>query len=170
MNLGLAEQLVASDPDRAVELIAEARRATVGALDDIRMVMSGIAPPVLGDRGLVGAVQALALDLSVRTTVASRLPGRPPGPIESAVYLAVAECLANVVKHSGAAAAWVDLGAGDGLLRVAIGDDGTGGARRGGGSGLSGIERRLEVFDGIMEVHSPHGGPTEIVLEVPCEW
>jgi signal transduction histidine kinase len=169
MNLGLARQLAQRDPDAAAELIAEAQHSALTALDELRMVMSGIQPPVLSDRGLAGAVQALALDLSVPATVAADLPGRPAVPVESAAYLAVAECLANVVKHSQADRAWVALGYADGVLSATVGDDGVGGADISGGSGLAGVARRLEVFDGTIMVRSPAGGPTEVTMEIPCE-
>jgi len=169
MNLGLAEQLNQRDPGSATELIAEARLSALAALDELRTVMSGIQPPVLSDRGLAGAVQALALDLSVPTAVTAALPGRPAVPVESAVYLAVAECLANVVKHSQARHAWVTLSYAHGLLSATVGDDGAGGADLSRGSGLAGVARRLEVFDGTITVRSPAGGPTEVTMEVPCE-
>ena len=72
-------------------------------------MVRGIHPPVLADRGLGGAVEALALDMAIPVSVEVRLAGRPPAPVESAVYFAVAECLANVGKHSGAGNAWIAL-------------------------------------------------------------
>jgi signal transduction histidine kinase len=169
MNLGLAEQLNQRDPDAATELIAEARQSALTALEELRTVMTGIQPPVLSDRGLVGAVQALALDLSVPAAVSAALPGRPAAPVESALYLAVAECLANVVKHSHAARAWVRLGHAHGLLSATVGDDGVGGADMRRGTGLAGVARRLELFDGTITIDSPAGGPTEVTMEIPCE-
>ena len=95
-------------------------------------MVRGIHPPVLADRGLDGAVQALALDMAVPVEVDGRAAGRPPAPVESAVYFAVAECLANVGKHAGAQHAWVELSHdATGVLRVVVGDDGRG--RRGPG-------------------------------------
>jgi signal transduction histidine kinase len=89
--------------------------------------------------------------------------------VESAVYFTAAECLANVVKHSGATSAWVGLRHGDGLLSVTVGDNGQGGARLDGGTGLQGVARRLESFDGTLGLSSPPGGPTTVTMEVPCE-
>jgi signal transduction histidine kinase len=131
--------------------------------------MRGIQPPVLADRGLEGAIRALALDLAVQVTVSSEIPGRVPVPVESAAYFAVSECLANVVKHSGALQAMVDLGYRDGVLSVAVRDDGVGGASLAAGSGLRGVAHRLEVFDGTITLTSPAGGPTVVRMEVPCE-
>ncbi|MCA0291136.1 MAG: histidine kinase [Actinobacteria bacterium] len=170
MNLGMAADLVDRDPELARQLLQEARHATGAALGDLRSVVRGIHPPVLADRGLIGAVQALALDLPLPVTVDAALPGRPAAPVESAAYFAVAECLANVVKHAGAQTAWVVIAAPKNRLRLQVGDDGRGGVRLDRGTGLAGIARRLGAFDGTMDISSPDGGPTVVTMEVPCEW
>jgi signal transduction histidine kinase len=97
------------------------------------------------------------------------MAGRPPAPVESAAYFAIAECLANVGKHAGARRAWVILTHDGAVLRTEVGDDGRGGARPEAGTGMVGVMRRLSAFDGTMAVSSPAGGPTIVVLEVPCE-
>jgi signal transduction histidine kinase len=168
MNLGLAGQLLKRDPDAVAELLTEATSTTLSALADLRTVMAGIQPPVLADRGLVGAVQALALDLSVPVAVTATLSGRLAAPVESAVYFAISECLTNVVKHSRATRAWVGLQHRDGNLTVLVGDNGSGGASLDGGTGLLGLVHRLEAFDGTTTVTSPIGGPTEVIMEVRC--
>lgn len=91
--------------------MTEARASTGAALGELRSVVRGIHPPVLADRGLIGAVQALVLDLPIPVTVDAALPARPPAPVETAAYFATAEFLANAVKHSGATGAWVVIGA-----------------------------------------------------------
>jgi signal transduction histidine kinase len=169
MSLGMAESLLASDPDAAGELLAEAREATGLALAELRDLVRGIHPPVLADRGLDGAVRALALASPLPVEVAVDMPGRPPAPVESAVYFAVAETLTNAAKHSGATLAWIRVAYAEGRLGVMIGDDGRGGAQAQPGGGLLGIERRLAAFDGMMMVASPVGGPTIVTMEVPCE-
>ena len=172
MSLGMAEELFESDPEAARRTVSEARAATSAALSDLRSVVRGIHPPVLADRGLDGAIRALALDMAVPVDVIGTLSGRPPAPIESAVYFAVAECLANAAKHSGHEHAWVELSHDRGLLHVLVGDDGRGGAdvddATNGGTGMRGVMRRLAAFDGTMAVSSPDGGPTIVTLEVPC--
>jgi signal transduction histidine kinase len=169
MSLGLADELMANNPEEAKRLLAEARTTTTAALGDLRSVVRGIHPPVLADRGLAGAVQALALDMAIPVVVSVRLEARPEAPIESAAYFGVAECLANIGKHSEARHAWIDLGYEAGRLRIEVGDDGRGGARLDGGTGLTGIGRRLAAFDGTMTVSSPEGGPTVVRMELPCE-
>jgi signal transduction histidine kinase len=168
MSLGLAQHLLQRDPEEAARLLAEARRTTVDALDDLRSVVRGIHPPVLADRGLPGAVEALALQLAVPVTVVADVPERLPAPVESAAYFAVAECLANAVKHSGATRVTVSLLHDGSHLRVQVRDDGRGGAKSTEGGGLAGVAQRLRAFDGSMEVDSPLGGPTTVRMVVPC--
>jgi signal transduction histidine kinase len=151
-----------------VALVSECRETSSQALADLRNLVRGIYPPVLADRGLGAAVQALALDCPVPVVTEISLPGRPPVPVESAVYFAVAEALNNVAKHADARCVLVRLAYTDGMLRAEITDDGNGGADTGNGTGLAGIERRLGAFDGILAVNSPVGGPTIVVIEVPC--
>jgi signal transduction histidine kinase len=168
MTIGLAERLVRRDPAAALRLLAEARASSTAALVDLRHLVRGIHPPVLAERGLEGAVQALAMSLPVRTAVVSHLPGRLDTPVESAVYFAVAEALANMGRHSRARSAWVTIHHEQGLLVAEVGDDGIGGADATRGTGLHSITRRLSAFDGTMEVSSPPGGPTVVTMELPC--
>jgi len=169
MTLGMASELLDRDPDEARKMLAEARQTSSAALGDLRDVVHGIHPPVLADRGLVSALQALALDLAVPVEVTGEIGDRLPAPVESAAYFAAAECLANVAKHSDAAHAWVELAVTDGTLTVVVGDDGRGGADPTSGTGMRGVARRLAAFDGTMTVSSPKGGPTLVTLEVPCD-
>ncbi|MET0237821.1 MAG: sensor domain-containing protein [Kibdelosporangium sp.] len=169
MSLGMAEETVARDPEAARELLAEARAASSQALAELRDLVRGIHPPVLADRGLEGAIQALALSYPLRTDVEIDIPGRLAAPVESAAYFAVAETLTNVVKHAGASKAWIRLSHDEGKLDILVGDDGRGGANPSGGTGLRGIERRLSAFDGTLVVSSPIGGPTVAVMSLPCE-
>jgi signal transduction histidine kinase len=169
MDLGTIEALLEKNPAKARELLARARQSSVEALDELRDLVRGIHPPVLAERGLGDAVRALALRMPVPTEVSAELGGgRADAPVESAAYFAVSEVLTNAVKHSGADRIWVDMRYVDGALRVSVTDNGRGGAVVGGGSGLSGVERRLGTFDGVLAVSSPAGGPTMATMEIPC--
>jgi len=168
LTIGLAERLVRRDPAAALKLLAEARLSSITALVELRHLVRGIHPPVLAERGLDGAVRALALSLPVRTGVTSHLPGRLDTPVESAVYFAVAEALANVGRYSRARSAWVTICHANGRLHVEVGDDGVGSADATRGTGLEGIRRRLNAFDGTMTLSSPPGGPTVVTMELPC--
>ena len=109
MNIGFAEQVLRENPDLALSLLAEARASSGQALADLRTLVRGIHPPVLAERGLDGAVRALALSLPLPVNLHIELAGRASAPVESAVYFAIAEALTNVVKHSAANRAWVQL-------------------------------------------------------------
>jgi signal transduction histidine kinase len=128
----------------------------------------GMHPPVLADRGLADALRSLALDAPLRIETDIDLPGRLPAPIETACYFAVAELLTNAAKHSGAREGRLSAAHRDGKLRITVTDLGLGGADPARGTGLAGLEKRLAAFDGIVAVSSPVGGPTIVVLEVPC--
>lgn len=177
MTLGVADDLYEQDAELARKMINDARSTTQAALSDLRSVVRSIHPPVLADRGLAGAVESLAIDMAVPVETTIELTGRPPASVETAVYFAIAEALANVGKHSGAAHAWITLqhrltrddGPSSGHLRVVVGDDGNGGADPNRGTGMRGVATRLATFDGRMWVSSPAGGPTLITLEVPCD-
>ncbi|NUV65956.1 MULTISPECIES: sensor histidine kinase [unclassified Streptomyces] len=169
MNLGTIEALIEKDPAQAKKLLAMARESSAEALTELRDLVRGIHPPVLAERGLGDAVRALALRLPLASEVAVELPGRAEAPVESAAYFAVSEALTNAVKHAQAERVYVDLHHAEGMLRISVTDDGRGGAAIGSGSGLSGIERRLGTFDGVLAVSSPAGGPTMVTMEIPCE-
>jgi len=168
MNLRALERMLPASPEAARALAAEAIETSARALSDLRLLVRGIYPPVLADRGLGHAVRALALDTALPVELDIDLPGRLPAPVESACYFAVAEAFANAVKHSAARRIHLRIEHGDDLLRIEVSDDGVGGADPALGTGLSGVERRLGTFDGILAVSSPPGGPTMIAMEVPC--
>ena len=168
MSLGTVERLLDKDPERAKMRVAEARAASVEALTELRDLVRGIHPPVLAERGLGDAIRALALDLPLRTEVSVDLPGRLDPPVESAAYFAVSETLANVAKHSGAQHVSIEVRYRDRLLSIRVTDDGRGGADLAHGTGLRGIQRRLSAFDGTLALTSPQGGPTAVIIELPC--
>jgi signal transduction histidine kinase len=168
MHLRAVEKLIPTSPDAALALVAEARETSARALTDLRELVRGVHPPVLADRGLGDAVRALALDTPLRIETEVSLPSRLPAPIETACYFAVAEVLTNAVKHSGAREARISVTHAGGVLRIGVTDFGIGGADVSRGTGLAGVEKRLATFDGIMAVSSPVGGPTMVVMEVPC--
>jgi signal transduction histidine kinase len=174
MSLRAAERLIPTSPQAAIALVAEARESSSKALTELRDLVRGVYPPVLADRGLADAVMALALDTPIRTETDIHLPGRLDPPVESACFFAVAEALTNAVKHSGARLVQIRIRhsgrprSGPGMLRIEVTDNGMGGADPAIGSGLQGVERRLGTFDGILAVSSPPGGPTMIVMEIPC--
>jgi signal transduction histidine kinase len=168
MMIGLADNLIDRNPAEAHKLLAEARASSTAALGELRDLVRGIHPPVLAERGLDGAIRALALSLPIPIAVDIDLPGRPDQPLESAAYFAVAEALTNVIRHSRARNGSVFSRYAAGVLTLVVTDDGRGGADPARGTGLRGIERRLAAFDGTIKLSSPPAGPTVITMELPC--
>jgi signal transduction histidine kinase len=168
MSLGMAEEEFDRHPETARQLVTEARASARTALSDLRHLVRGIHPPVLTERGLGGAVEALALASAVPVEVDAALEERLPAPLESALYFVIAEAMANIARHSDATWAFVRLWKEHGKLRLMVHDDGQGGADPERGSGLRGIRSRLAAFDGRLTVSSPPGGPTELFAELPC--
>jgi signal transduction histidine kinase len=171
MSLGLAREKLgegggAPDADRARELVASAHQTATEAIAELRDLARGIHPPVL-DGGLAEALATLAARSAVSVDLRVDVPRRPTAAIETIAYFCAAELLANVLRHSGARHATVEAGERDGMLRLRVGDDGVGGARLGAGSGLDGLAQRVRTVDGGMTIHSPEGGPTEVVVELP---
>ncbi|HET6289362.1 MAG TPA: sensor domain-containing protein, partial [Amycolatopsis sp.] len=168
LQLGIADSLFDRDPRRARELLGKAQDTATGALAELRSVVRSIHPPLLTDRGLDGAVKALADRCPVPCTVDVLSDSRRPAAVEAAAYFVVAEVLTNITKHSGAEHAWITLNGTADTLLIEIRDDGHGGADESGGSGLSGIRKRAEAFDGTLQLSSPAGGPTVLKVELPC--
>ncbi|MFI9366160.1 histidine kinase [Kitasatospora sp. NPDC053057] len=163
-----AELAVPTDPEQALKQLAKARELAGLALTELRDLVHNIHPPVLAERGLGGAIQALAIDAPMAVEVTVDLGGRLEAAVESAVYFAVAELLTNVAKHTHAERASVEISHRAGTLQTVVTDDGDGGVDPANGSGLRGMERRLQTFDGALRVDSPPGGPTRITLTIPC--
>ncbi|MET7638756.1 histidine kinase [Streptomyces sp. NPDC005438] len=171
MSLSTIEALIEEDPATAKKLVSQAREDSAEALTELRDLVRGIHPPVLAERGLGDATKALALRMPIPVEVEVDLPRRFPEPVESTAYFAISEVLTNAAKHSEASTVWLDLHHSTehgGMLRVAITDDGKGGADLDKGSGIAGLERRLGQFDGILAISSPRGGPTLVTMEIPC--
>ncbi|KDN23998.1 sensor histidine kinase [Amycolatopsis rifamycinica] len=168
LQLGLADQLYERDPATARDLLVKAQDTATDALAELRTVVRSIHPPLLSERGLAGAVRALAERSPVPAAVDVEDETGRPAAVEAAAYFVVAEALANVTKHADASRVDITLGGTPSVLRLEIRDDGRGGADESGGSGLAGIRRRAEAFDGTLTVTSPPGGPTVLRVELPC--
>ncbi|MGW4594282.1 sensor histidine kinase [Streptomyces sp. NPDC004457] len=167
MGLGLAKEKLLEDPDAAAAMVDEAHGEVKLALQELRDLARGIHPAVLTDRGLDAALSAVASRCTVPVTVTVDLPARPAPAIEGIAYFTVSELLQNISKHSGARSASVDVWRSQDRLLIQVRDDGRGGARLDGGSGMRGLADRLGAVDGLFVVDSPAGGPTVVTAELP---
>lgn len=168
LSLATAEKLMDQDPAQAKALLREARQGTSNSLSQLRDLVHGINPPVLVERGVVAAIQALALDSPIQVEVDGPDRIRLDTPVGCALYFAVAELLANAAKHAPSARVQIHIRDTIGSVEIQVIDDGPGGAVVRPGSGLDGIGRRLAAFDGTLTVTSPAGGPTSARIVVPC--
>jgi signal transduction histidine kinase len=169
MELGRAQHHLDSRPEAARAALADAIVQTQEALDELRVLSRGIAPPILVDRGLPAALTALAARSTTPVEVdAGPLDRRLDAAVETAAYFVIAEALTNVAKHSQARRCAIGMRHSAGTLRVWVTDDGVGGAALDKGHGLQGLDDRLHAAGGRLRVTSPRGGPTTITAELPC--
>ncbi|MGR6972075.1 sensor histidine kinase [Streptomyces cynarae] len=167
MGLGLAKEKLLEDPDSAAAMVDEAHGEVKLALQELRDLARGIHPAVLTDRGLDAALSAVATRCTVPVKVTVDLDARPAAAIEGIAYFTVSELLQNVSKHSRARSASVEVWRAEERLLIQVSDDGRGGARLDGGTGMAGLAERLDAVDGLFVVDSPVGGPTTITAELP---
>jgi signal transduction histidine kinase len=167
LALGLAESKVEQDPGAAVTLLREAREELAQGLSELRELARGIHPAVLTERGLTYALTTLAERAPVEVALDVQLDRRPPPAAEAAAYYVVAEALANVAKYAQATTATVSVTTDGERLRVEVADDGVGGADASAGSGLRGLDDRVQAFGGSLRVVSPPGEGTRILAALP---
>jgi signal transduction histidine kinase len=176
VQLRLARQLMAKDPSRAASLFDQLDRQAKDALGTLRELARGIYPPMLADKGLVGALKAHIL----RASPSARLVADPPlrtarfaPQVEAAVYFCCLEALQNTTKHAADAPVTVQLSERDGWLTFSVCDDGPGfetGAVPGNAStGLQNMSDRLAALDGTLQVASVLGRGTSVSGRVPLQ-
>jgi signal transduction histidine kinase len=171
VSLGLEIQGAAMmTPPELEDLRAQLSRIGAGlidVLDEIREISRGIHPAVLTQGGLGPALRSLARRSAVPVELDLRTGHRLPGKVEVAAYYLVSEGLTNAAKHSQASVVRVDLAEEDGVVLLAIRDDGMGGADPTQGSGLIGLSDRVEALGGTVEIRSPVGRGTSLRFTIP---
>jgi signal transduction histidine kinase len=166
LKLGRAELRV-DDKTEVATMIRDAQREAHLAIAELRDIARGIVPPLLAERGLVAAVQALAARYGLGTEIHADAHRRLAPAIESAAYFVIAEALTNTAKHADAQRSWVRLSDDRRALSVVVGDDGCGGADPE-GTGLSGLRARVEALDGSLRVESSATAGTIVQVSLPC--
>jgi PAS domain S-box-containing protein len=165
VTLKLARRAVSDDGQQAEALLSEALAQAEQGNAELRELVHGILPSVLTRGGLRAAVESLVarLHLLVEVDVTST---RLASEVEASAYFIVAEALTNVVKHAQATCAEVTAAVDNGTLRVAVRDDGTGGADPE-GHGLQGISDRVAALGGRLRIDSSRGAGTRLTAELP---
>ncbi len=169
MDLGRAKRkLEKSGGDSEIEAIIDSAHSDAkAAIVELRDLARGIHPAVLTDRGLDAALSEVAARCTVPVHLDVQLVTRPPAHIESTAYFAVSELLSNVSKHSHAQHAWVTVRGDKSQLRIDVSDDGLGGVDPMIGTGIDGLHDRISSIDGLLSLHSPLGGGTTVLVEIP---
>jgi signal transduction histidine kinase len=152
----------------ATELVADALRDAEEANAELRELAHGILPAALTSAGLRGGLDVLVSRIPLPVTVHVSVERLPAG-VEATAYFIVSEALTNVLKHARAKQAMVTISAEDRRLEVEICDDGIGGADPQRGSGLIGLSDRVEALGGTLELNSPTGRGTTLLIHLPVE-
>jgi signal transduction histidine kinase len=168
INLKLGLRELEHGDKHTQEFLTEALDHAEQANSELRELAHGIMPGVLTSGGLRGGVDELVSRSSLPVTMDVSTERLPPA-IEATAYFVVSEALTNAVKHSGAQRVEVRAEDDNGVLRVEIRDDGVGGADPGQGSGLTGLRDRVEALGGRIEIASPAGSGTSVLVEIPLE-
>ncbi len=154
--------------EAGVELLDSAIATLGDAQIELRELARGIHPPMLSDRGLGPALDALAQRSAIPVELDLRLAERHPKEVETASYFVAAEALTNVTKYAEATHARLSVTDAGGELILEVSDDGVGGADPERGSGLRGLSDRVAAFDGKLIVESPLGRGTRVTARIPC--
>ncbi|MFB7911241.1 sensor histidine kinase [Kitasatospora sp. NPDC056076] len=168
VNLGLAMATSPDLPGETRAMLAEAHLEAKAAIAELGDMVRGLHPAVLEDRGLDAALSGLAARVPLPVRLRVELPERAAPAVESVAYFVISEALANVTKHAGASRVEVTVRRVGTVLRLNVTDDGLGGADPSGGTGLSGLAKRVGSVDGVLRLSSPVGGPTTVTVELPC--
>jgi len=163
LSLGLLRE----SPEKRYALLDTAIDELAEGLQELRVLASGLHPSVLSERGLVAALEALAVRSPLPVEL-RELPDRAlPEQVEAAAYYVVAEAVANVQKHARAQRVVVRAGTDKARVVVEVVDDGVGGADVE-GEGLRGLADRIEALGGRLILESAPGGGTHLRAEIPC--
>jgi signal transduction histidine kinase len=169
LELREAEAAVPPELHELRERLAETAKGVAGVLEDLQEISRGIHPAILSEGGLGPALKTLARRSSVPVELDLGADRRLPERVEVAAYFVASEALTNAAKHAQASVVHVHFEARDGIARLAIRDDGVGGANAGHGSGLIGLTDRVEAIGGTIEVTSPAGSGTSLLVEFPID-
>jgi len=166
MDIAAAQRRLREDPDATNRLLDEAGTRAQDALDELRALSRGFAPPILQDRGLAAALDSLAARSVVPVHVVNRLGERTvPSEVERNLYFVAAELLTNVAKHASATSALLEATVDGSSLVLTVADDGRGGATQD-GHGLAGIRERVTAMRGTTQLTSGPAGTT-VRISVP---
>jgi signal transduction histidine kinase len=167
LELRAAEARVPPEQKNLVEQWSRTAQGLTDVVEELREISRGVHPAILERGGLGPALRALARRAGTRVELNLGVRGRLPERVEVAAYYVVSEALTNAAKHARASVVEVDVAVNDDVLRLLVRDDGAGGADASRGSGLIGLIDRVEAVGGRIEITSPPGGGTSLLVTIP---
>jgi PAS domain S-box-containing protein len=167
LELRSAELMAPGVNEELVGQLAKIGEGLALTLDEVRELSRGMHPAILSQGGLVPALKALARRSPVPVELDLAVDERLGDHVEVGSYYVISEALTNVVKHAQASVVELRARASDGVLELAIDDDGVGGADPARGSGLIGLTDRVAALGGTMTITSPPGGGTSLRVDLP---
>jgi signal transduction histidine kinase/uncharacterized protein YhfF len=165
--LDLALRSAPGMPADAVRFMTQAREQATLAGRELRELSRGLHPAGLASHGLAPALRALGLNSPLPLHIEALPEHRLPEPVEVTIYYLVSEALTNAVKHAGASAVRVRVDRRGPVLHAEVADDGVGGAGDAAGSGLHGLDDRLDALGGRLEIDSAPGSGTRLRASIP---
>ena len=167
LSLRLLDRRIDDDPAQAHAALSSVMEELTQGLAELRELARGLHPAVLTDHGLHAAVAAVAQRAPLPVELTFDQGERPSEAVEVAAYYVVSEALTNVAKYASATEARVEVRRLGDRLVVVVSDDGAGGADIRGGSGLRGLEDRVEALGGRLHVRSLPGEGTSVRADLP---
>ncbi len=169
LELRAAQATVPAQLDELEGVLERAAEGLTSVLGELREISHGLHPAILSEGGLEPALRALRRRSAIPVELHLHPKRRLPGRVEVAAYYVVSEALTNATKHAQASVVNVELDTHDAILQLAIRDDGIGGADPDQGSGLVGLSDRIEALGGTLQITSPAGNGTTLLIQVPLE-
>jgi signal transduction histidine kinase len=169
LELRMARATVPAELPELRTQISQIADELTGAVDELREIARGIHPAILSEGGLGPALRTLARRVPIPVEVDIRTDTRPADRIEVAAYYVASEALTNTTKHAHASTAHITVEQRDTQLHLSISDDGDGGADPTRGTGLIGLRDRVQALGGTIEVSSPPGAGTTILVQLPLQ-
>jgi signal transduction histidine kinase len=167
MELRAAQAAVPADMDELRHRLDRSVDTLSHVHTDLQELSRGIHPAILSRGGLGPALRTLARRSTVPVSLSIAIPRRLPDPVEVAAYYVVAEALTNTAKYAHATEIDIAAVAGDDFLDLEVCDDGGGGANPADGSGLIGLQDRIEAVGGNLTISSPPGIGTTLIARIP---
>ncbi len=169
LELRSAEASVPAEMEELRAHQARMKRGLTSALTELQEISRGIHPAILTNAGLGPALKTLARRSALPVELELHYPRRWPEQVEAAAYYVVSEALTNAAKHAHASVVQIGVAEQDAILKLAIRDDGVGGADPRQGTGLAGLAARIEALGGRLEIVSPARSGTSLLIEIPVE-